>query len=122
MKTVKITTDNQIRIVDIDFENIRAIQREVGGYIEAVYTTTIREYFQRIGVDEKTILLVDEEGRIKELPRNLFGSILYPGYICGDVLLAKVVGEDIVGVDAPGLVEKRLLEDFKFLRRDDEKE
>lgn len=36
MKTLKITTDNKISIVDVDFKDFRSIQQAVGGYFETV--------------------------------------------------------------------------------------
>lgn len=38
MKTLKITTDNKISIVDVDFKDFRSIQQAVGGYFETVKT------------------------------------------------------------------------------------
>ena len=32
MKTLKITTDNKISIVDVDFKDFRSIQQAVGGF------------------------------------------------------------------------------------------
>lgn len=39
MKTLKITTDNKISIVDVDFKDFRSIQQAVGGYFETVKTS-----------------------------------------------------------------------------------
>ena len=36
MKTLKITTDNKISIVDVDFKDFRSIQQAVCGYFETV--------------------------------------------------------------------------------------
>ena len=36
MKTLKITTDKKISIVDVDFKDFRSIQQAVGGYFETV--------------------------------------------------------------------------------------
>ena len=33
MKTIKITADNKISIIDVDFDNYKAIQKVIGGYI-----------------------------------------------------------------------------------------
>lgn len=36
MKTLKITTDNKISIIDVNLDDYRALQQEIGGYIETV--------------------------------------------------------------------------------------
>lgn len=38
MKTIKITADNKISIVDVDFSNNRAIMDAMGGPVEVVTT------------------------------------------------------------------------------------
>lgn len=62
MKTLKITTDNKISIVDVDFKDFRSIQQAVGGYFETVKTRKMWDYFKA-----PVIMLVDEEGLIKGL-------------------------------------------------------
>ena len=44
---------------------------------------------------EGIVMLVDEEGLLKELPLNPVGSFFYEGLIVGDFLLAQIVGEDL---------------------------
>lgn len=67
MKTLKITTDNKISIVDVDFKDFRSIQQAVGGYFETVKTRKMWDYFKA-----PVIMLVDEEGLralwIRQLP------------------------------------------------------
>ena len=38
MKTLKITTNNEILIVDVDLNDYKSIQKELGGYAESVLT------------------------------------------------------------------------------------
>lgn len=57
MKTLKITTDNKISIIDVDFKEFRSIQQAVGGYFETVKTRKMWDYFKA-----PVIMLVDEEG------------------------------------------------------------
>ena len=64
MKTLKITTDNKISIIDLDFDH-KSLREEVGGYVEAVHTGIMREYFKA-----PVLMLVDEEGLLKRLPIN----------------------------------------------------
>ena len=61
MKTVKVTTDNKISMVDVDFSDFRSIQEAIGGHFETVHTQLMADYFK----DPSLIMLVDEEGRIK---------------------------------------------------------
>ena len=58
MKTVKVTTDNKISIIDVDFDDFRSIQRAIGGHFETVHTQLMEDYFK----DPSLIMLVDEEG------------------------------------------------------------
>lgn len=45
MKTLKITTDNKISIIDLDFDH-KSLREEVGGYIELVRTQKLLDYFK----------------------------------------------------------------------------
>ena len=117
MKTLKITTDNRICMIDIDMDNHKAIQKELGGYFETVHTKIMYEYFKA-----PVIMLVDEEGLWKQLPLNVVGSYFYgtqehDNPIAGDVLLVLVVGENFTGFtesDARQWMDK-LLNDFPIL-------
>ena len=122
MKTLKITTDNKIRMIDINMSDYKAIQKELGGYFETVHTKSMYEYFKA-----PVIMLVDEEGRCKCLPLNVVGSYFYGTQehgnpIAGDVLLALVVGENFTGFtegDARQWRDK-LLNDFPVLEEGEE--
>ena len=72
METIKITTDNKISIIDLDFKNYKAIQKEIGGHFETVKTKRLLDYFKA-----PVIMLVDEEGIIKGLPFNTVASGFY---------------------------------------------
>lgn len=122
METLKITTDNKIRMIDIDMSDYKAIQKELGGHFETVHTKIMYEYFKA-----PVIMLVDEEGRCKCLPLNVVGSYFYGTQehgdpIAGDVLLALVVGEDFTGFtegDARQWMDK-LSNDFPILEEGEE--
>ena len=45
MKTLKITTDNKISIVDLNFDH-ESLREEVGGYVELVRTQKLLDYFK----------------------------------------------------------------------------
>lgn len=113
MKTVKITTDNKISVIDVNFNDFRDIQRAIGGRFETVHTQLMVDYFH----DPSVIMLVDEEGIIKGLPQNLVGSALYGTAkhgipLVGDLIFAQIRGEDIVAPDDPEALKNRLSHTF----------
>ena len=114
MKTVKVTTDNMVSVIDVDFDDFRDIQRAIGGHFETVHTQLMTDYFH----DPSVIMLVDEEGLIKELPLNPVGSALYRGIIAGDLIFAQVKGEDIVAPDDVAGLKERLLHTFIGLKEE----
>lgn len=113
MKTVKVTTDNKVSVIDVNFDDFRSIQQAIGGHFEKVRTQLMADYFK----DPSVIMLVDEEGLVKELPMNAVGSALYgtPQHGCpivGDLIFARVDGEDIVAPDDSEALKDRLLHTF----------
>lgn len=117
MKTVKITTDNKISVIDVNFNDFRDIQRAVGGCFETVHTKLMADYFR----DPPVIMLVDEEGLIKGLPCNAVGSALYGtavhgNPIVGDLIFAVAAGEDIIGPADPEAMKERLMSTFTGLK------
>ena len=117
MKTVKVTTDNKISIIDVDFDDFRSIQRAIGGYFETVHAKLMTDYFH----DPSVIMLVDEEGLVKGLPMNALGSALYGTHrhenpIVGDVIFARAYGEDIVAPEDPEALKDKLLHTFIGLK------
>ena len=119
MKTVKVTTDNKISAIDVNFNDFRDIQRAIGGHFETVHTQLMEDYFK----DPSVIMLVDEEGILKGLPPNALGCALYGTHrhgnpIVGDVIFASAVGEDIVGPADPEAMAERLLGTFLGLERE----
>ena len=114
MKTLKISANNEISIIDVNFDDFRSIQKALGGHFETVRTAKMDNYFQK-----PVIMLVDEDGYFKNLPLNRFGSWMYDtqrhGYpILGDVILAEAHCEDITAVQEPEKLMEKLLDDFKF--------
>ena len=121
MKTVKVTTDNIVSVIDIDFDNYREIQKAIGGHFETVHTSQMKKYFS----DSSIIMLVDEEGLLKSLPMNFLGSLMYGlldhGHpIVGDLILAKIVGEDITAPDDAELIKDKILRDFPVMKEEED--
>lgn len=117
MKTVKVTTDNKVSIIDVDFGNFRSIQKAIGGHFETVCTQLMVDYFK----DPSVIMLVDEEGLIKGLSENatgcaLYGTVKHGCPIVGDLIFGIVSGEDIVAPADPEAMKERLLGTFIGLK------
>ena len=120
MKTLKITTDNKISVVDVNFSDFKAIQQAIGGYFEIVNTQKLRDYFKA-----SVVMIVDEGGVIKDLPVNTIGCYFYNTSkhgcpIAGDMILGLLGGPDITGLgdrDAEQWMEK-MLKDFEFLEKE----
>lgn len=91
---ISIHTDDNIVVNEYDdteeFE-LEDFQAFVGGYIEVVPTC----------FSNKMLILVNETGKLDELPYNKKASIIqhYTRYdlILGDVVLVKLDGEEFVG-------------------------
>lgn len=121
MKTLKITTDNKISIIDLDFDH-ESLREEVGGYVELVRTQKLRDYFKT-----KVVMIVDEEGLVKNLPMNSMGCYFYDtdkhgNPIVGDAILGLLVGFDmhVTGLgdrDSEQWMEK-MLKDFPKLEEE----
>lgn len=122
MKTLKITTDNKISIIDVDFSDYRALKRAIGGYIETVHTQIMYDYFKA-----PVLMLVDEEGLIKNLPVNAVASHFYGcqnhGHIiAGDAIFSISLGENMTGFgdrDSEQWMNK-MLNDFPVLVKGEE--
>lgn len=117
MKTVKVSTDDVVSLIDIDFDSYREIRSVIGGHFEIVHTHLMDAYFK----DPSIVMLVDEEGLLKRLPMNVFGSLVYGAaehghLIVGDLILARVVGEDITAPDDAEALKRKILQDFEALK------
>lgn len=116
MKTIKVTTDNTISVIDVDFDDFRAIQKAIGGYFETVKTKKMLDFF-----GEELMMIVNEEGHIEQLPFNELGSYFYDtDYhgcpIVGDFILAVPSGENIIGFENAEAIKEKLLDSFDFLK------
>ena len=121
MKTVKVSTDNMVSLIDIDFDSYREIRNAIGGHFETVRTRRTVSYFGSPDI----VMLVDEEGLLKDLPENMFGCVMYGtaehGHpIVGDLILADIVGEDITAPDDAEALKSKLLRDFPLLMEGEE--
>ena len=122
MKTLKITTDNKISIIDVNFDDYKALRRAIGGYVETVHTQIMYDYFRA-----PVLMLVDEEGLLKDLPTNAVASYFY-GYqnhghiIAGDAIFAISLGENMTGFGGRDSEQwmNKMLNDFPVLVKGEE--
>ena len=120
MRTIKITTDNRVSIIDIPWT--------LAGFYEAIgdcscfETVNIPFNFPANGRQVK--MLADESGWLKDKPVNLAASILYGCLtnsglmIAGNVIFAEADGEDLVPPAEPERLLRALIEDFIFLEEE----
>lgn len=100
MKGIVITTKDEMRVQEFSMPAHKSIGEAVGGWIEVVRPVRLKRPY---------CMIVNDEGVLLNLPRNIFGSFLYGtnyhGYwILGDIVLLKEGinsdGErDILGLD-----------------------
>lgn len=107
MKGLVITTENKMQVREFGEPAYESIGKAVGGWIEVVHPK---------GLPDSYCMIVNEEGLLQNLPRNLFGSFLYGTIyhgnpIVGDIVLLKDGYTDAGERDLIGLDE----EDIKFL-------
>lgn len=84
MKAVTLKADGGIEVWDLaehDSDRYTQVRAAIGGgWVEA------------LRVDDETLMMVDEEGRLKDLPLNTQASLLYQrDRIVGDAVL---IGDD----------------------------
>lgn len=72
MKTLKITTDNKISVVDVNFSDFKAIQQAIGGYFEIVNTQKLRDYFKASVVEPSNQIVRDKNNSEIQLAATLF--------------------------------------------------
>ena len=100
MKGIVITTKDEMRVQEFSEPAHKSIGEAVGGWIEVVHPVRLKRPY---------CMIVNEEGALINLPRNIFGSFLYGtnyhgNWILGDIVLLKEGinsnGErDILGLD-----------------------
>ena len=98
MKGIVISTENQLTVRDFGAPLYTTIGAAVEGWIEIVRPG---------GLESPYVMVVNEEGLIKELPINIAGSILYgtPSHgspIVGNIVIMKEGwtedGKDLLGL------------------------
>ena len=101
-------------VVDVPNEyDYKWMQEQVGGWIEIVRPRRLPDGF---------VMIVDEEGLLKEKPLNMVGSWFYEtdkhgSPIVGDVLIMKEEFGD-EGPECVGMTEEEVDKIFKIIGRD----
>lgn len=101
MKALKITTANDITVVEVEQPLYRTLNPVIGGPLEIVRPRGLKRPF---------VMVVDEEGLLRDRDFNFIGSFLYETHkhgspIVGDiVLMREEPGPD--GYDLFGLSEQ----------------
>lgn len=99
MKGIVVTTDLEIRIEEFSDPLYKTVGSAVGGYIEHVKPVRLRHPY---------CMIVNEEGRLLDLPLNYVGSYFYGTDQHGEPIVGNIVimkdgyrgGEpDIVGLN-----------------------
>lgn len=99
MKGIVVTTDCEVRIEDFGDPLYKTVGSAVGGYIEHVRPMRLACPF---------CMIVNEEGRLQNLPVNSLGSFLYGADQHGEPIVGDIVimkdgyrdGEpDIIGLE-----------------------
>lgn len=99
MKVIVVTTDLEIRIEEFSDPLYKTVGSAVGGYIEHVKPARLRHPY---------CMIVNEEGRLLDLPLNYVGSYFYGTDQHGEPIVGNIVimkdgyrgGEpDIVGLN-----------------------
>lgn len=117
VKTVKITTDNEISLVELSRWDISTMEAAIGARCtEAVRTQRMLDLFQ-----DSIVMIVDESGKVNNRPDNLVASILYGAdqhgcAIAGDVIFAVRRGPDDLPPENPELLKFFLKDHFPMLR------
>lgn len=98
MKGIVISTENQLTVRDFGAPLYKTIGEAVDGWIEIVRPG---------GLKSPYVMVVNEEGLIKELPINIAGSILYGTPAHGSPIVGNIVimkegwtdeGQDLLGL------------------------
>ena len=80
MIAIYIKATDEISYAIIGEDTLHGMQELVGGYIEIVHPIYLRRPY---------VMIVNEEGLLRDLPINNTGSLFYGGPIVGNVLILK---------------------------------
>lgn len=117
-KTVKITTNDELSIIDVDWDDYNYVKAIDGAeFLEHVRT---QKLVDTLG-NRNAVFLVDEIGMVKGLPLNKVGSILYGMAehgtpIAGDIIFGELKLHDIIPPRNAFSLKQKLMQKFDFLK------
>lgn len=82
MRGVVVTTDNELYVKEFAPPLYQSIGEVVDGWIEIARPR---------GLKHRLVMVVNEEGLLRNLPLNVFGSILYGFHIHGNPIVGNIV-------------------------------
>ena len=82
MRGVVVTANNELYVKEFAPPLYQSIGEVVGGWIEIVRPR---------GLKHRLVMVVNEEGLLRNLPLNVFGSILYGFHIHGNPIVGDIV-------------------------------
>ena len=99
MIAILIKTTDEISVVELEEDTLKAMQRAVGGFIEHVRPR---------GLPNPYCMIVNEEGLLRGMPINNAASLLYGGItpIVGDVLILQDGRNEYGEMDVFGLEQQ----------------
>ncbi len=98
MKGIVVTTDNHLKVQEFAAPLYKSVGAAVDGWIEIVRPGGLKKPF---------VMIVNEEGLIKELPVNVVGSLMYGTPVHGSPIVGNIVimkegwtdeGKDLLGL------------------------
>lgn len=93
LSSVLLGTDNKVSRYNVD--SLESLQKAVGGYIEMLRPhKAIDEGLLKSDI----ILIVDEEGILKNKEVNTIASALFGSILVGDVVITKEKGTEVVNL------------------------
>lgn len=113
VKTVKITTDNEIRQIELPSWDFAAWEKEIeADCTEIVITKRMRDLFK-----DSIVMIVDESGKLRDKPDNAVASCLYGVKshgctIAGDVIFGVLRDADVHPPENPALLEFFLMDNL----------
>lgn len=89
MKALKVTTADEITVVEVEQPLYRSLNPVIGGPLEIVRPRGLKRPF---------VMVVDEEGLLRDRDLNFVGSILYETHKHG----SPIVGDIVLMREEPG--------------------
>lgn len=115
VKTVKITTDNHISVVELPWD-----AETQGEMIGADCTETVKTQRMYDLFEDYVVMIVDESGLIRNRPDNpaasyLYGADIHGCTIAGDVIFGIQRGPEILPPGDAEAMKKLLMQQFPGL-------